>query len=182
MLITAKCSSLKAKNVSYLLCLLSFCVISFNCAGCPYSFTGASVDPHLKTIGIGLFDDNSSYGEMGFREMVTKVVIDKFISDNTLKVIDKKDSDAVLEAVIVRVTDNPATLAAGETVNKRRIEIVIKVTYTDMVKRKKIYEKEFANWGDYVASSTGFTQRQEGLKIAVDKIAEDILLQTVSGW
>jgi hypothetical protein len=182
MLIIAKWYSQITKNILYLLCLLSFCIISFNCAGCPYSFTGAAVDPHLKTIGIGLFDDNSNYGEVGFREMVTKTVVDKFINDNTLKVADRKNSDAVLEAVITRVTDNPATLAAGETVNKRRIEIAIRVTYTDMVKRKKIYEKEFSNWGDYVASSTGFAQRQEGLKIAIDKIAEDILLQTVSGW
>lgn len=182
MLIIAKKYSFNTKNILSVLCILSFCIISFNCAGCPYSFTGAAVDPHLKTIGIGLFDDNSSYGEAGFREMVTKAVIDKFINDNTLKVTDKKNSDAVLEAAIVRVTDNPATLTAGETVNKRRIEITIKVTYTDMVKRKKIYEKEFSNWGDYTASSTGFAQRQEGLKIAVEKIAEDILLQTVSGW
>jgi hypothetical protein len=178
----AKSFSFMTKNILHWLCLFSFCIISFNCAGCPYSFTGASVDPHLKTIGIGLFDDQSNYGEMGFREMVTKAVVDKFINDNTLKVTDKKNSDAVLEAVIVRVTDNPATVTAGETVNKRRIDISIRVTYTDMVKRKKIYEKEFSNWGDYVASSAGFAQRQEGLKTAIDKIAEDILLQTVSGW
>jgi len=173
---------LGTKNILHCLCLFSFCIISFNCAGCPYSFTGANIDPHLKTIGIGLFDDQSNYGESGFREMVTKTVVDKFISDNTLRVTDKKNSDAVLEAIIIRVTDNPATVVANESVNKRRIDITIRVTYTDMVKRKKIYEKEFSNWGDYIASSMGFAQRQEGLKIAIDKIAEDILLQTVSGW
>jgi hypothetical protein len=162
--------------------LIFICIININCAGCPYSFTGSSVASHLKTIGISVFEDNSNFGEAGLREQVTKSVTDKFINDNSLRVTDKKSADAILEGVILRITDRPATVGTGEQINKRRIEIVVKVTYTDMVKRKKIYEKEFTDWGDYSSTGAGFTQRDEGLKTAIDKISEDIFLQTVSGW
>lgn len=162
--------------------IVFICSLNFSCAGCPYSFTGSSVPTHLKTIGIGVFDDNSNFGEAGLREKVTKSVTDKFINDNSLRVTDKKIADSVIEGVILRIIDKPATVGTGEQINKRRIEVVIKVTYTDMIKRKKIFDKEFTNWGDYSSTGSGFTQREEGLKTAIDKISEDVLLQTVSGW
>jgi len=157
-------------------------MINLNCAGCPYSFTGSSVPSHLKTIGISLFDDQSNFGEAGLREKITRAITEKFVNDNTLTVTDKGKADATLEGTIERIIDKPATIASGEKVNKRRIEISIKAIYTDMVKRKKIWEKEFTNWGDYISSGSTFTQRQEGLNTAIDKISEDILLQIVSGW
>lgn len=173
------------KNKYYIFNIIIIVIISnlnFFCAGCPYSFTGAAVPSHLKTIGISIFEDNSNFGEAGLREKITKSVIDKFINDNTLKVTDKKIADSVLEGVILRITDRPATVGTGEVVNKRRIEVVVKVTYTDMIKRKKVFEREFTNWGDYSSTGSGFAQRQEGLNTAIEKISEDILLQTVSGW
>jgi hypothetical protein len=157
-------------------------VLNFNCAGCPYSFTGSSVPSHLKTIGISLFDDQSNFGEPGLREKLTKILTDKFLNDNSLTVTDKNRSDAVIEGTIIRITDKAATVSGDEQVNKRRIEVTIKATYTDMVKKKKIWDREFSNWGEYISSGSAFTQRQEGLNSAIEKITEDILLQTVSGW
>ncbi len=177
-----KIFKLNKENLNLYFVLVVTALLNFNCAGCPYSFTGASVPIHLKTIGISVFEDNSGFGEAGLRERVTKAVTDKFLNDNTLRVSDRKTADSVLEGVVVRILDKPATVGSGEQINKRRIEIAVKVTYTDMVKRKKIFDKEFTNWGDYSSTGSGFTQRQEGLKTAIDKIAEDILLQTVSGW
>jgi hypothetical protein len=47
--------------------------------------------------------------------------------------------------------------------------------------RKKVWEKTFSNWGDYV-SGTGLSQRSEGIREALRKLSEDVLLETVSGW
>jgi hypothetical protein len=156
--------------------------INFNCAGCPYSFTGSSVPSHLKTVNISLFDDQSNFGKAGLREQLTKAITEEFINDNSLTITDKTKADATIEGTIERVVDKPTTVVSGETISKRRIEITVKVIYTDMVKRKKIWEKQFTNWGDYSSSGAAFTQRDEGITTAVDKISEDILLQVVSGW
>jgi hypothetical protein len=176
-----KMKSTKEKLIVF--CLYIMVVsININCAGCPYSFTGSSVPSHLKTIGIALFDDQSNFGEPGLREKVTKALTDKFLNDNSLTVTDKNRSDAVLEGSIIRITDKAAVVSGDEQVNKRRIEVTVKATYTDMIKKKKIYDKEFTNWGEYLSSGNTYTQRQEGLNSAIEKITEDILLQTVSGW
>jgi hypothetical protein len=149
-------------------------------AGC-YSFTGASVPSHLKTIAIPLFDDQSGSGEASLREKITQALTDLFIRDNSLEIADKSKADSILEGVIVSARDDILAVGGGETVNKRRITMSVKVTYQDMKLRKKIYEKTFTNTGDYTPAG-GFAQRQAAFEEAMRKITEDILLETVSGW
>ena len=83
--------------------------------------------------------------------------------------------------MIVSARDEIASVSGGETVNKRRINMSVKVVYQDMKLRKKVYEKTFNNYGDY-NPSTGFSARQAAFDEAIKKISEDILLETVSGW
>ncbi len=150
-------------------------------SSCAYSFTGSSVPPHLKTIAIPLFDDQSGFGEAGLREQFTNKLIDRFLQDNSLEIAEMKESDSILEGVIIAVRDDPAVVERGERVSKRRVTITVKVTYRDMKLRKQVWEKQLSNWGDYEIGS-GPAQRQEAITAAIDKLSEDILLDTVSGW
>ncbi len=149
--------------------------------GCPYSFTGASVASHLKTIAIPLFDDQSGLGEAGLREQFTTALTNLFISDNSLQIADKSSADSILEGVIQPVTDVPLVVSQGENVSRRRITFTVRCTYQDKVKRKKVWEKTFTQTGDY-DSGGGLSQRNAGLQDAIRKVTEDILLETVSGW
>jgi hypothetical protein len=150
--------------------------------GCPYSFTGASVPPHLKTVAIPLVDDQSGFGEPGLRERFTTELTNLFISDNSLEIADRGTSDSILEGVITRVTDAASVVGQGESVSKRRVTITATFVYRDMKLRKKVWEKSFSNWGDYDTGLGGISQQQVGLEEAMKKITEDVLLQTVSGW
>jgi hypothetical protein len=154
-------------------------IINFNC--CFYSFTGASVPQHLQTIAIPVADDRSGSAEPGLRELVTDQLTRKFIDDNTLQVTERTNADAILETTISSLRDAPAVVAAGETVETRRVTITINVVYRDLVQRKTIYNKNFSNYGDY-PSGGGITERRTAIETAVDRITEDILLDTVSGW
>jgi hypothetical protein len=158
--------------------ILSIAVI--NLIGC-YSFTGASVPPHIKTIAIPLFDDQSGSGEPSLREKITNVLIEKFRQDNNLEIADKTNADSMLEGIITSMSDQPQVVSKGETVSKRRITISIKVTYQDMKLKKKIFEKNFSGWGDF-DSSEGPDDRQKAINNAIDKLSDDILQNTVSRW
>jgi hypothetical protein len=160
---------------------LSFFLILSGCAGCPYSFTGASVPPHLKTIAIPIAEDQSGYGDPTLRDAFSRQLLQRFINDNTLQPADRSSADATLESVITAVKDAPVVVEGGETVAKRRITVSVRVTFQDLKLRKKVWEKEFSNWGDY-ASGSGLTQRDEGITEAVRKLTEDILNETVAGW
>ena len=157
----------------------AFCALAFS--GCVYSFTGSSVPSHLKTVAIPLVDDQSGFGEPGLREKFTTELIDLFNRDNSLQVADKSTADAILGGSIVTITDAPAVVTEGETVSKRRITMTVRFAFQDMKLRKKVWEKNLSNWGDY-ESGGGLSQRQTGVDEAMRKIAEDVLLETVSGW
>jgi hypothetical protein len=151
---------------------------------CSYSFTGASVPTHLKTISIPVADDRSGAGVPGLRELFTTMLTQKFIDDNTLRVSDRVNANASLDCTISSYSDAPAVVSGNNTVTtvtSRRVTIGIQVIYKDLVKRKTIFEQTFSNYGDY-AGDGGITQKNAAINSAVDKITEDILLAAVSGW
>ena len=160
---------------------LAFFLFLAQLPGCAYSFTGASVPPHLTTIAIPLVDDQSGFGEAGLREDFTRELTDLFISDNSIRVADRSTADAVLSGSIISVTDAPSMVQQGEQVSQRRITMSVRFTFQDMKLRRKVWEKSFSNWGDY-QSGSDISQRQSGLKEATRKLSEDVLLETVSGW
>jgi len=155
--------------------------------GCNYSFTGASVPPHLNSVAIPLFEDRSGAGEPNLGEDFTNELTQKFIDDNTLQIREKVNADAIIEGTIVSLTDSPAAVGVGQEVNEsvtqRRINISVRVVYKDFVKRETIFERTFPGFGDYVNEGGNITQlRNEAIADAIDKITEDILLAVVSNW
>jgi hypothetical protein len=170
------------KSTSSVIIFLFIITTLINFGGCcVYSFTGASVPQHIKTIAIPIAEDRSGSGEPGLKELLTDQLIQKFINDNTLQVTEKANADALLECVILPLSDAPTIVSAGENVQARRITINVQVTYKDLVKRKTIFDKKFSNYGDY-PSAGNISQRKDAIQTAIDHITEDILLDTVSGW
>jgi hypothetical protein len=159
---------------------ISYCVINFvGC--CVYSFSGASVPKHLKSITIPQTLDRSGSGEPGLGELFTSKLTQKFVDDNTLQVSNKPNADASLTCIISSLNDAPSVVSAGETVSKRRITLNVQVTFKDLVLRKTVFEKNFSGYGDY-ASTSSLAARRSAIESAIDNITDDILLDTVSGW
>jgi hypothetical protein len=177
-----KCLLCDVKRTPNLIIFLFIFLTVINFTGCcVYSFTGASVPQHLKTIAIPIAEDRSGSGEPGLKELLTQQLIQKFINDNTLQVTEKVNADAELDCVILPLSDAPAVVSAGENVQTMKITINIQVTYKDLVQRKTIFDKKFSNFSNYPSGGT-IDQRREAIQAAIDLITEDILLDTVSGW
>ena len=164
---------------------LYFCCITVavtsGYAGC-YSFTGASVPQHWKTIAVPIFDDDSNYGEPGLRERITNAVIQKLQRDNTLRLTDRSASDVVLVGTIMSIKpDEPVALVQGDRASRYRITATLKISLQDKVQKKQVWEKQFSAYGDYGITS-GASQKDVGLQTAIDKLSDDIILETLSGW
>jgi len=95
---------------------------------------------------------------------------------------DKSTASSLLEGVIVSVQDNPVVVGTGERVVKSRITITVRVGFYDMVKRTKVWERTFSNWGEYELEGNIQNNLQLGIKQAIEKLSEDILLATVANW
>lgn len=156
-------------------------VLSFVLGGCVYSFTGSSIPSDMKTIAIPVFDDVSGYTEAGLRENITNALIQKFIQDNSLQVVDRKYSDTILEGLILSLRDEPFVISGNEQVNSRRIIIQVKIKFIDQRTKKQLWEKSFSQYSDYSADG-GLIAKQQAIQKAIENLTEDVLIATVSDW
>ncbi len=158
-----------------------YLLIPFILSGCVYSFTGSSLPSDLKTISIPVFDDISGYTEAGLKENLTNALIQKFIQDNSLQVVDRKFSDTILEGAIVSLRDEPFVIAGNEQVNSRRISIQVRVKFIDQRFKKQLWEKSFSQYSDYSADG-GLQAKTLAIQKVIENLTEDILISTVSDW
>lgn len=149
-------------------------------AGC-YSFTGASIPAHLKTIGIPLATDNSGFGRSEMRQEITTMLIEKFTREGSLQVRDRAVSDALLDVVITRIADDPVAVKAGEELTRKRATIYVQAVYKDVKMQKIVWDRSFQQYADYDVSA-GLEGLNTAIRNAEEKLAEDILLGVISNW
>jgi len=170
---------LGAFTKSAYVCLVVFCVCT--CSSC-YTFTGASVPQHWNTIFVPLFEDESSYGQPALREKATNQFIEKLQRDNTLKLGERSSASVELRGKILSVVaDQPIAVSQGAQASRLRVEVKLSAILYDNVLKKQAWTKTFTATGDY-APSGGMTEREAGLQQAIDKLTDDLLLETISAW
>lgn len=159
-----------------LFCIVTVCGVFPGC----YSFTGASVPPHLKTLEIATAEDKSGFGVAVFRQDLTELLLDKFRRDNSFELV-RERPDARLASTIVSITEDVALVTSGELEDKRKVTVRVQVVYDDLVKHRQIWSKTPEQFEVYNVSE-GLEGRNIAVRLALERIADDILLAVVSGW
>lgn len=162
-------------------------LLSFALNGCfRYSFSGA-VPGHIKTVAVPLFENQTA--EYGVVERITDELILVIQKDNTLKIVDEDGADSILYGTLMRIEDVPYTYEGeGEgaaqdfSVGEYKLTLIVNLEYYDQVKEEVIWSQEVSGWGTYNYLTGAPDEREEGFDEAIDKLAQDILNLTVSGW
>lgn len=168
-------------------------------AGCGiYSFRG-NLPPHINSIAVATVVNQTS--EFTATDVASELVTDLFVSENVLRVTDEDRADSNLQITINRVTDRPATYTAEETVEEWQINVTTQVVWYDLTRNRPLFEKSFSGFGFYPPSgdigSDNIDNDRDGrvdeedefgdprefaLRMAIQKISEDILNEVVSTW
>ncbi len=178
-------TSTRRLSVDKILPVICGLALLIGTCGCfRYSFSGAGPS-HIKTVAIPLFENKTA--EYGIVELVTDELILAFQKDNTLKIADEGNADAVLWGVLRRIEDVPYTYSGeGETssfsVGEYKLTLFVEIEYYDQTKEETIWKQEVSGWGTYDHATGAPEEREEGFQEAVEKLAEDLLNLTVSGW
>ena len=115
---------------------------------------------------------------------ITKEVIDKFINDGNLKVVEEADADVVLKGDLIDYLRQPLRYGDdNETVEEYRISIVCSVELKDIQKDRYMW-KEPRLIGDSTYNLSGTYSRSESATVssAVSDLARRIVNRTVEGW
>ena len=95
-----------------------------NSMGCVYSF-GGSIPSDVTKVAIPLFDDNTSFP--GLRDNLTNLVIDAFIANNILRVVNESDADLLITGTILSIRQQAAIITTGEEVDQFDVYVNVKV-------------------------------------------------------
>lgn len=151
---------------------------------CAYTVRTRSLPAHLKTIAIPVFENSTT--EYRLEEELTTAVIDRFVRDNQLRVVDQRTANAVLRGRVVSYRNAVFGFSDEARAQEYRVTITIAVSFKDQIKNRELWSDDnlakTANY--YVQDVAGQTARTEidGRREAVQKMADEILSRTVEGW
>jgi TolB-like protein len=147
-----------------------------------YSFSGSSLQSNIRTIAIPIFENKTT--EFGVPEDITDALINQFTQDNTLKVVDRRTADSILEGIIENVREQAGAYNQQEQVQEIRVYIRVKARFEDLKKNNVIWEEEISQWGTYSPDAPigENSARKDAIDEAIGKIVTEIFNKTVSGW
>ena len=129
-------------------------------------------------------------GEYNLEVDVTNAVIEEFLKDGRLNVVDKEgDADAVLEGVITGYEVQPiAWDYLKNIVTENRIRISVTIRFWDKKANKLLWE-DHTQVGGYLMGEATFsvvgtnpeTEKDAKVKAAQD-LARDIVRRVIEGW
>lgn len=152
-------------------------------ASCAYTTSPALLPSHLKSVAIPTFENATT--EYTLDQEITQAVVQRFVRDNHLKVVDEKSASCVVRAKITQYRNSVFGFTEASEAREYRVTIAVQVTLKDLVKNRELWSDEIVRTANYyVQDVPGQTARTEsdGRKEAIDKIADEILTRSVEGW
>ena len=153
-------------------------------AGCGYTSSPALLPQHLKTVAIPVFENGTP--EVQLEQQVTDAVVQRFVRDNHLKIVDEKSANAVVRGKVTEYKNSVYGFTANTTTaNAFRISITVQVTFKDLVKNRELWNGEIVKSAIYYVQPVPGQEVKtdlDGRKEAIDKIADEILSRSVEGW
>ena len=134
------------KNNKWLFVLVIYCLFF---SGCGYHLvgTGNALPPHIKTIHIPVFENTSSQPEI--HRQLTSFVLQSFISDGRLKIVNKDEADLIVEATLSYYNLRNVAFSSQDLVSDIIIELEIDLKVTDQVKNEIFIKKKLKQQWDY---------------------------------
>ena len=135
-------------------------------------------------MAIPAFENETS--EYTLDQDITTAVIERFVKDNHLRIVDERSADAVIRGRLTGYKNAVFGFSAADRAQEYRVTISCAVVFKDLVKNREIWDEpnlvKTANY--FVVDVPGDSARTEldGRKEAITKIADEILARSVEGW
>ena len=161
----------------FLIPLLSACMAV---TACYYSTSQGSRAGDIRNIVIPLFDNTTV--ETGIQETLTDRVIERFLENGEFRIVDLRQADAAIIGVITILQEESVAFSAGTQAREVRLSIVVDVRFETVDKKEVIWEERLSTFGDYAIDTGTDSDREPALDTALDRMADEILNQSISGW
>lgn len=149
--------------------------------GCwPYGFAGGGLPPHIRTVAILPFDNETTSTELTGE--ISETLRRQFQSRLGLREAAEARANAIVRGSIVRYeTDIPVSFSADPrqaTTARRKLQLTVSVEIVDQQSGRTLIERRnLSVEGEYAESAEAAGRRQ-----AVDKLVDRIIDDVQSQW
>ncbi len=158
--------------------LLLVLTATFSAGSCGVYTTRTRLPSYLRTVNIMTFGNKTN--EYLLPQQIVEELIARFQEEGDLAVINSATADAVIEGEILDYKEEPLAYVGEGEVLERKVRIVVDVRFVDQVKDDVLWQaKGLERWATYDSQTE---QEEDGIRRAVDKLADDIINQALKGW
>ncbi|MDD4141551.1 MAG: LptE family protein [Bacteroidales bacterium] len=166
----------------HIIALLLALIIASTTISCGiYSFSGASIDPGVKTVSIEYFNNNASIVNATLSSTLTEALKDRLLSKTSLTMTDN-DGDMQFSGAITSYTTTPQAITSNQTAALNRLSITVKVTFVNTVNEKSSFENSFTRYMDYDSSLNLSDVEDSLVEEIVESLVDDIFNQAIVNW
>ncbi len=161
----------------------ALCVFILVFSGCRvnYGFTGTSIDPQIKTVSIGYFENQAPLAKPTLSQIFTESLKDRFLQQTNLSLV-KDDGDISFNGRIVGYETSPLAIKAGESAALNRLTIKIEVDYQNSIDDAKNFKQTFSRYEDYSSENALSDVEDQLIEQINEQIIQDIFNKSVSDW
>ncbi len=163
----------------------AWCLLSLLLSGCTLSFTGAALDPAIKTFSVETFQNNSGQGPATLSQTLTDEFRTFVQRNSNLKLDPGAEGDVQYTGEITGYTVQPvnATAQGGvEAAGANRLTVTVQVRFVNTKDAKQNFEQSFSQFSDFDRSRNA-NQLDDGfIREIANRLYLDIFNRSLSNW
>lgn len=108
-------------------------------AGCGYSLRG-SLPGHIRTVAVPVFLNKTQ--EPAVEDLLTRAVVDAFVTSGRLTVVRREEADAILEGEIVGYRVDSLSFDPRANVREYRLTVTLNLQFRDVKQNVMLWRHE----------------------------------------
>lgn len=169
------------KNIPYL--FLGFFILIMISCKVNYSFSGADVDPNLKTVSISYFENLSGNGPANMSDLFTNALKEKILTETNLNLVNT-NGDIEFKGSIVNYYYTVQAPTGNETSDKRRITMSVNVEFLNNTTddKNEQWSQNFQNNSEHSVDVDLNSVEIESIEIINELMVEEIFTKAFVKW
>ena len=158
-------------------------VLAAALGGCGYTVS-STLPAHLKPLAIPTFANSTV--EFGLAEDITQSLVNGFLADRRLQIVQERDANAVLQGTVTIYRNQVFGFTTDERATEYQIVMVVKVVFRDMIKNRDLWKEDAltvrTTYNVVQVGAEPAKTEAEGRAEVIQKLTDRIVSRTVQGW
>ncbi len=147
------------------------------------------VPDYIRTLQIEPFKNETQ--QIGLSSDLTQEVINEFIKEGRLTVVNAENSDSVLEGTIIEYSKIPLSYDENFIAQEYQITLIVNLAYSDKIKKLKLWQDVRTGLTGGIETSVKYNvgadaafaeTEEEARQRLIEDISRKILHRTIYGW